>query len=56
LRCSREGLTSEAAEQRLTIFGHNKLEEKRVIFFFEFFVYFFCSDDYDKAHMKKIEF
>ncbi|CAK8563125.1 unnamed protein product [Lathyrus sativus] len=29
LRCSREGLTSEAAEQRLTIFGHNKLEEKR---------------------------
>ncbi|XP_058762287.1 ATPase 11, plasma membrane-type [Vicia villosa] len=29
LRCSRDGLTSEAAEQRLTIFGHNKLEEKR---------------------------
>lgn len=28
LRCSREGLTVEAAEQRLVIFGHNKLEEK----------------------------
>lgn len=33
LRCSKEGLTSEAAEERLTIFGHNKLEEKQVIFF-----------------------
>lgn len=33
LRCSKEGLTSEAAEERLTIFGHNKLEEKQVFFF-----------------------
>ncbi|KAJ6760569.1 PLASMA MEMBRANE ATPASE 1 [Salix purpurea] len=30
LRCSREGLTTQAAEERLTIFGHNKLEEKKV--------------------------
>ncbi|WRX19474.1 Cation-transporting P-type ATPase [Theobroma cacao] len=29
LRCSREGLTTEAAEERLVIFGHNKLEEKK---------------------------
>ena len=31
LRCSREGLTSVAAEERLVLFGHNKLEEKRVL-------------------------
>ena len=31
LRCSREGLTSQAAEERLSIFGHNKLEEKKVV-------------------------
>lgn len=30
LRCSSEGLTSEAAQERLSIFGHNKLEEKKV--------------------------
>ncbi|KAL3639584.1 plasma membrane H+-ATPase [Castilleja foliolosa] len=29
LRCTKEGLTSEAAEERLSIFGHNKLEEKK---------------------------
>ncbi|XP_050225796.1 ATPase 4, plasma membrane-type [Mercurialis annua] len=29
LRCSKEGLTTAAAEERLAIFGHNKLEEKR---------------------------
>nr|GEU61244.1 ATPase 11, plasma membrane-type [Tanacetum cinerariifolium] len=29
LRCSKEGLTSSAAEERLVIFGHNKLEEKK---------------------------
>ena len=34
LRCSREGLTTVSAEERLTIFGHNKLEEKRVLFHF----------------------
>lgn len=32
LRCSREGLTTQAAQERLAIFGHNKLEEKRVLF------------------------
>eukprot|EP00246_Nothoceros_aenigmaticus_P007628 TRINITY_DN2157_c0_g2_i1.p1 TRINITY_DN2157_c0_g2~~TRINITY_DN2157_c0_g2_i1.p1 ORF type:complete len:962 (+),score=189.36 TRINITY_DN2157_c0_g2_i1:359-3244(+) len=29
LRCTEKGLTSQDAENRLTIFGHNKLEEKR---------------------------
>jgi H+-transporting ATPase len=32
LRCSHEGLTSEQAQQRLQIFGPNKLEEKEVSF------------------------
>lgn len=32
LRCSREGLTTEAADERLALFGHNKLEEKKVPF------------------------
>ncbi|XP_028109983.1 plasma membrane ATPase 1-like [Camellia sinensis] len=36
LRCNREGLTSESAEQRLGIFGHNKLEEKEDSKFFKF--------------------
>ncbi|KAI3753277.1 hypothetical protein L2E82_25325 [Cichorium intybus] len=30
LRCTKEGLTSSAAQERLGIFGHNKLEEKKV--------------------------
>ncbi|KAK9195123.1 hypothetical protein WN943_003242 [Citrus x changshan-huyou] len=29
LKCTQEGLSTEAAEQRLSIFGSNKLEEKR---------------------------
>ncbi|KAL4351805.1 hypothetical protein GQ457_06G041800 [Hibiscus cannabinus] len=29
LRCNKNGLTTEAAEQRLAIFGYNKLEEKQ---------------------------
>ncbi|KAH9734222.1 ATPase 11 plasma membrane-type-related [Citrus sinensis] len=29
LKCSQEGLSTEAAEQRLSTFGYNKLEEKR---------------------------
>lgn len=38
LRCSREGLSSQAAEERLSIFGYNKLEEKKVhLFSFSFF-------------------
>ncbi|KAJ9555876.1 hypothetical protein OSB04_010490 [Centaurea solstitialis] len=28
LRCSKEGLTTSAAQERLAVFGHNKLEEK----------------------------
>lgn len=31
LRCQPNGLASEAAQERLAIFGHNKLEEKVVI-------------------------
>ena len=30
LRCDSNGLTTESAEERLAIFGHNKLEEKKV--------------------------
>ncbi|CAL9757554.1 unnamed protein product [Musa acuminata subsp. burmannicoides] len=29
LRCTREGLTTQQADERLAIFGHNKLEEKK---------------------------
>ncbi|KAH1254804.1 ATPase 11, plasma membrane-type [Glycine max] len=36
LRCSKEGLSSEAAEERLVIFGHNKLEEKKESKFLKF--------------------
>ncbi|XP_047044584.1 plasma membrane ATPase 3 [Lolium rigidum] len=36
LRCSREGLTSAQAEQRLDIFGPNKLEEKKESKFLKF--------------------
>mgnify|MGYP002775962575 CR=1 FL=1 len=31
LRCSKSGLTSDEVEERLDIFGYNKLEEKKVI-------------------------
>ncbi|WOL15241.1 plasma membrane ATPase 1-like [Canna indica] len=36
LRCGREGLTAEQAQQRLTIFGPNKLEEKKESKFLKF--------------------
>ncbi|KAK9684612.1 hypothetical protein RND81_10G220900 [Saponaria officinalis] len=36
LRCNKEGLTSEAAEERLKIFGPNKLEEKKESKFLKF--------------------
>ncbi|KAL6960707.1 ATPase 11, plasma membrane-type [Sarracenia purpurea var. burkii] len=36
LRCDEKGLTTEAVEQRLTIFGHNKLEEKKESKFLKF--------------------
>ncbi|KAG0501286.1 hypothetical protein HPP92_001358 [Vanilla planifolia] len=29
LKCSREGLSSDAVQERLTVFGYNKLEEKK---------------------------
>lgn len=38
LRCNPNGLTTDAAQERLEIFGHNKLEEKEVIFFGWYFV------------------
>jgi len=50
LRCGREGLSSEAAEERLTIFGHNKLEEKKVLSLSVFFFSFI------KSHLKKLNF
>ncbi|KAG6529608.1 hypothetical protein ZIOFF_011817 [Zingiber officinale] len=36
LRCTREGLTTQQAEERLAIFGHNKLEEKKESKFLKF--------------------
>ncbi|KAK3413344.1 hypothetical protein EUGRSUZ_I01911 [Eucalyptus grandis] len=36
LRCQPNGLTSEAAQERLAIFGHNKLEEKEESKFLKF--------------------
>jgi H+-transporting ATPase len=36
LKCTREGLTSEEGEQRLQIFGPNKLEEKKESKFLKF--------------------
>ncbi|KAI7725201.1 hypothetical protein M8C21_015159 [Ambrosia artemisiifolia] len=36
LRCSKDGLTTFAAEERLVIFGHNKLEEKKESKFLKF--------------------
>lgn len=30
MRCNKDGLTTEAAQERLVIFGYNKLEEKKV--------------------------
>ncbi|KAF3541615.1 hypothetical protein F2Q69_00025304 [Brassica cretica] len=36
LKCSREGLTTAAADERLALFGHNKLEEKKESKFLKF--------------------
>ncbi|KAF4390701.1 hypothetical protein G4B88_015591 [Cannabis sativa] len=36
LVCNKHGLTTEAAQQRLTIFGYNKLEEKKESKFLKF--------------------
>ena len=33
LKCSRAGLTSDEGASRLQVFGPNKLEEKKVLFF-----------------------
>lgn len=39
LRCDSNGLTTEGAQDRLAIFGYNKLEEKKVFPFQCFFVF-----------------
>jgi len=39
-RCDSNGLTTESVEERLVIFGHNKLEEKKV-FPLNFFLFLF---------------
>ncbi|PHT88124.1 Plasma membrane ATPase 1 [Capsicum annuum] len=36
LRCTKEGLTATAAQERLSIFGYNKLEEKKESKFLKF--------------------
>ncbi|KAJ1386896.1 P-type ATPase [Sesbania bispinosa] len=41
LRCDSNGLTTEAAQERLAIFGYNKLEEKKVYPFNVCFFLFF---------------
>lgn len=37
LRCTKEGLNSEAVQERLDLFGYNKLEEKKVTSQINFF-------------------
>lgn len=32
LRCTKKGLSTQEAEQRLSVYGPNKLEEKKVSF------------------------
>lgn len=34
LKCTREGLSADAVQERLAMFGYNKLEEKKVRRFF----------------------
>lgn len=41
LKCSKEGLTTADGEQRLKLFGPNKLEEKKVhLDFFDSFIFY----------------
>ena len=51
LRCSKEGLTSEAAEERLKIFGHNKLEEKKVLLHLLLALCLLCSSEVNSVHL-----
>ena len=51
LRCDKNGLTTKAAEERLGIFGHNKLEEKQVFFFFFFHFSSSLGQDGFNLHM-----
>ncbi|KAL7191512.1 hypothetical protein ACSBR2_023567 [Camellia fascicularis] len=41
LKCTKEGLSNEEGDQRLQIFGPNKLEEKKAIF--SIFQYFYSA-------------
>lgn len=43
LKCTREGLTSDAVQQRLELFGYNKLEEKKVKINVDVWITLFCS-------------
>jgi hypothetical protein len=65
LRCSREGLTTEAADERLALFGHNKLEEKKVlflslccihVFFWNFGFWSIAPNDYNFYVLKQSSF
>lgn len=68
LKCSKEGLKSDEVEARLSVFGYNKLEEKKVsepyfsFFFYGTFIYqlfhkaissLFFSDSYLYFHFLK---
>lgn len=55
LRCNKEGLSTEAAEQRLTIFGYNKLEEKQVLLLGQFVISILRVYFYGKGMKKKIK-
>ena len=39
LKCTRDGLTADATQERINIFGYNKLEEKQVIRFVSSFIH-----------------
>lgn len=49
LKCTTDGLSSEDVEKRLQMFGHNKLEEKKVLQnHFFLFSFSYWSDEVSK--------
>lgn len=54
LRCNKEGLSTEAAEERLTIFGYNKLEEKQVLLLDQFVISILRVYFLEKKRKKKL--
>lgn len=54
LRCTPQGLTTEDAERRLQIFGHNKLEEKKVEFFFFSLCGFDCCQSFASCFYEEV--